>query len=206
MEASGSVIAFLTSEAAQGGTDLNGDGDDNDRVLQLYDAAADQLITPGLSAEDFVVGAPAVTLCGRHQLIAFRTSEAAEGGRDLNGDGDTTDDVLNIYDAETRTLIPTGQAVTPCRLAACDPRQPYRVSGSQVKFLTLEADQGGRDLDGNGNATDLVLQSFDLCKGVVKVTPAHDVNDFEMGKRHSLPFVKVIDEGGAMTSAAGRSS
>ncbi len=40
--------------------------------------------------------------------------------------------------------------------------------------------------------------------GVVKVTPAHDPNDFDMGKRHSLPFVKVIDENAAMTAAAGR--
>ena len=40
--------------------------------------------------------------------------------------------------------------------------------------------------------------------GVVKVTPAHDANDFDMGKRHKLPQVKVIDESARMTSAAGR--
>jgi valyl-tRNA synthetase len=40
--------------------------------------------------------------------------------------------------------------------------------------------------------------------GVVKVTPAHDQNDFEAGKRHDLPFVKVIDETAHMTPAAGR--
>jgi valyl-tRNA synthetase len=39
--------------------------------------------------------------------------------------------------------------------------------------------------------------------GVVKVTPAHDPNDFEVGKRHSLPFVKVIDQNAQMTEAAG---
>ncbi len=39
--------------------------------------------------------------------------------------------------------------------------------------------------------------------GVVKVTPAHDPNDFEAGKRHGLPSVKVIDERGVMTAAAG---
>jgi len=39
--------------------------------------------------------------------------------------------------------------------------------------------------------------------GVVKVTPAHDLNDFEAGKRHDLPRIKVIDENGAMTAAAG---
>ncbi len=30
--------------------------------------------------------------------------------------------------------------------------------------------------------------------GVVKVTPAHDLNDFEAGKRHNLPKIQVIDE------------
>jgi len=39
--------------------------------------------------------------------------------------------------------------------------------------------------------------------GVVKVTPAHDPNDFEAGRRHNLPKVKVIDEDGAMTREAG---
>lgn len=39
--------------------------------------------------------------------------------------------------------------------------------------------------------------------GVVKITPAHDPNDFEAGKRHNLPFVKVIDESARMTAAAG---
>ena len=39
--------------------------------------------------------------------------------------------------------------------------------------------------------------------GVVKVTPAHDPNDFEVGKRYNLPFVKVIGEDARMTPAAG---
>ncbi len=39
--------------------------------------------------------------------------------------------------------------------------------------------------------------------GAVKITPAHDVNDFEVAKRHGLPSVRVIDESGKMTSDAG---
>jgi len=39
--------------------------------------------------------------------------------------------------------------------------------------------------------------------GVVKVTPAHDPNDFEAGKRHNLPRLKVIDERATMTLEAG---
>ena len=39
--------------------------------------------------------------------------------------------------------------------------------------------------------------------GLVKVTPAHDPNDFEIGQRHGLPSVKVLDEKGRMTAEAG---
>ena len=39
--------------------------------------------------------------------------------------------------------------------------------------------------------------------GAVKVTPAHDLNDFEAGLRHNLPRVIVIDEHGRMAEAAG---
>ena len=39
--------------------------------------------------------------------------------------------------------------------------------------------------------------------GAVKVTPAHDPNDFEIGQRHDLPQIAVIDEDGRMTAEAG---
>jgi valyl-tRNA synthetase len=39
--------------------------------------------------------------------------------------------------------------------------------------------------------------------GCVKVTPAHDPNDWEMGRRHGLPLVQVIGPDGSMTLAAG---
>ncbi|RLA90905.1 MAG: valine--tRNA ligase [Deltaproteobacteria bacterium] len=40
--------------------------------------------------------------------------------------------------------------------------------------------------------------------GALKVTPAHDLNDFEIAKRHQLPAIQVIDEQGRMTEAAGK--
>ena len=40
--------------------------------------------------------------------------------------------------------------------------------------------------------------------GCVKVTPAHDPNDFEIGVRHDLPLVKVIDDDATMTEDAGK--
>jgi valyl-tRNA synthetase len=39
--------------------------------------------------------------------------------------------------------------------------------------------------------------------GLVKITPFHDPNDFEMGKRHGLPGITVIGTDGRMTAEAG---
>jgi valyl-tRNA synthetase len=40
--------------------------------------------------------------------------------------------------------------------------------------------------------------------GAVKITPAHDPNDFEAGRRHGLESIQVIDTHAKMTAAAGR--
>ena len=39
--------------------------------------------------------------------------------------------------------------------------------------------------------------------GALKVTPAHDFNDFDLHVRHSLELLQVIDEGGNMNEQAG---
>ncbi len=39
--------------------------------------------------------------------------------------------------------------------------------------------------------------------GAVKVTPAHDPNDFEIGKRHGLPAINVMNTDGTMNANAG---
>jgi valyl-tRNA synthetase len=48
---------------------------------------------------------------------------------------------------------------------------------------------------------ELVDPSFGT--GCVKVTPAHDPNDFEMGKRHSLPFINIMNKDGTLNENAG---
>ena len=42
-----------------------------------------------------------------------------------------------------------------------------------------------------------------FCTGIVKVTPAHDPNYFQMGRRHGLPQVAVMDGNAVMTAEAG---
>lgn len=40
--------------------------------------------------------------------------------------------------------------------------------------------------------------------GAVKITPAHDPNDFEIGKRHNLEMIKAIGDDGTMTPETGK--
>lgn len=44
--------------------------------------------------------------------------------------------------------------------------------------------------------------AMDFGTGCLKVTPAHDVNDYEIGIRHNLPVVDIIDENGKLTEDA----
>jgi len=51
---------------------------------------------------------------------------------------------------------------------------------------------------------DFVDMSFGT--GAVKITPAHDHNDYDCGKRHGLEMITVIDDSGVMTSVCGEFS
>jgi hypothetical protein len=83
-------VVFEVSEAATGGIDLNGDGDASDDVLHHFDATAGTITNLGLA-----VGLTD-QLTGRR--FTFDVSEAAQGGVDLNADGDTNDRVLHFFD------------------------------------------------------------------------------------------------------------
>ncbi|OEU77214.1 MAG: valine--tRNA ligase, partial [Desulfuromonadales bacterium C00003107] len=50
-------------------------------------------------------------------------------------------------------------------------------------------------------ADDYVDKEFG--SGAVKITPAHDFNDFEMGKRHDLEFINIFDESGVVNANGG---
>lgn len=170
VQAVGSWVAFATPEAAQG-ADLNGDNDQDDRVMQLYNASTHTTVPLGQAVEEFVLGST---------LLAYRTREASQG-QDRNGDGDAIDDVLQIYDLVSGAPATnfTPQAVRTCQLEACDPRIPYRVFPKMVKFLTFECDQrggekhgcvsGGADLNNDGDAADLVIQTYNVFSGETKV-------------------------------------
>ena len=43
--------------------------------------------------------------------------------------------------------------------------------------------------------------SMDQGSGALKVTPAHDFNDFEIGKRHKLAFINILEKNGTLNEA-----
>ena len=38
--------------------------------------------------------------------------------------------------------------------------------------------------------------------GCVKITPAHDFNDYEVGRRHGLPMINIFNDNAAISDAA----
>ncbi len=106
----------------------------------------------------------------------------------------------------------------------------YPVNGQPGRFLTVATTRpetmlgdtavainpkDARYLDLHGKTVQLPLMDREIPiilddladpefgTGVVKVTPAHDPNDFEAGRRHNLPKIQVIDNRGIMTADAG---
>ena len=68
------------------------------------------------------------------------------------------------------------------------------------KVITVEGLNGPFELQ--VIADDMVDPAFGT--GAVKITPAHDFNDFEAGKRHNLAMVRVINHDGTMNHSAGK--
>jgi valyl-tRNA synthetase len=98
-------------------------------------------------------------------------------------------DHLVVATTRPETLLgDTGVAVNPT-----DPRYAHLVG------RTIELPLVGRRIP--IVADDHVDPAFGT--GCVKVTPAHDPNDFAIGQRHGLPLITVMEKNGTMNVAAG---
>lgn len=75
-----------------------------------------------------------------------------------------------------------------------DPRYKHLI-GKTVKHPLLN-----RDIPIIGDA---ILVDPEFGTGAVKVTPAHDPNDFEVGKRHNLEFITIFDESARINENGG---
>jgi len=73
--------------------------------------------------------------------------------------------------------------------------------GTKIEITTLDTTTEGKTMTVRlpivgDEAVDMVFGT-----GVIKVTPAHDITDFEIGERHALPMQQVIDVRGKMMNA-----
>jgi valyl-tRNA synthetase len=80
-----------------------------------------------------------------------------------------------------------------------DPRYAKYIGKHVVRPLPAELSRGQKliPIIGDGQV------DFEFGTGVLKVTPAHDKADFEIGERHKLAQIEVIDATGHMNEAAG---
>ena len=104
--------------------------------------------------------------------------------------GNPTGDYLILATTRPETMLgDTAVAVHPD-----DPRYQHLVGKNVIlplvnKLIPVVAD---------------TYVEMDFGTGVVKITPAHDPNDFEVGLRHNLPVITVTDENGVMNDLAGK--
>jgi hypothetical protein len=151
------VVAFLAGEAAQGGSDLNGDGDAGDSVLYVYDSTSGVMTGTGLAAARGVIRTlsftsfPVAPVVARDTVV-FLVGEPEQGGSDLNGDNDATDGVFFIVRPEWQETAnlglaaPTGPFGTPLFAPT--------LHGNRLAVLVGEHEQGASDLNGDGDSDD----------------------------------------------------
>jgi len=144
--AAGSLVAFRAGESANGNTDFNGDGDTGDLVLHLYDAASGTISNLG-----FGIASP---LDMDERRIVARVSESQQGNADLNGDGDSADEILHVFNTSDGSAVNLGYT----------PIGQSRVVNGRVAFNVRESD-AGRDLNGDGDTADVVVHLYDGARG-----------------------------------------
>jgi len=135
------AVGIAVSEAQQGARDLNGDGDIADAVFHTFDPLTGMATNAGFDALEFRAA---------DQHLLFLQSEVLLNV-DLNGDGDTDDPILGLWNSCTDELFPTTWSSTGT----------IDTNGAQVLISTLEGSVS-RDLNGDGDSQDSVLNFIDL--------------------------------------------
>jgi valyl-tRNA synthetase len=133
-------------------------------------------------------------------LYYFKVEVAEEVGRasSLSNAADRQDacpTFLTIATTRPETIPgDTAVAVNPK-----DPRYAHLIGKHVVRPLPAELPREQKLIPIIGDEH----VDFEFGTGVLKVTPAHDKADFEIGARHKLPAIEVIEADGKMSDAAG---
>ena len=82
-----------------------------------------------------------------------------------------------------------------------DPRYAHLIGKHVIRPLPVQLTRGHKLIPIIGDE----YVDFEFGTGVLKVTPAHDKNDFEIGQRHKLLAVDIMNPNGTMNELAGES-
>jgi valyl-tRNA synthetase len=126
------------------------------------------------------------------ERVADRPGEGKSGGPEVDTDGRTW---LTIATTRPETIPgDTAVAVNPK-----DPRYAHLIGKHIVRPLPAELSREQKLIPIIGDEH----VDFEFGTGVLKVTPAHDKADFDIGQRHKLAIVEVINADGSMGELAG---
>jgi hypothetical protein len=170
-------VVFRVSESGQGGTDLNGDGDDSDLVLHVFDAETDTTTNLELDAAN--------TFQIDKDRVAFIVLESGQGSTDLNSDRDTSDLVMHIFDAITETTTNVGLAVNT---------DVFQFDGTRLAIVVSESFQGSTDLNSDGDTSDSVLHIFDAITETTTNVGLH-ANNLQLDKKRLAMTVSESGQG-----------
>jgi len=142
----GNLVTFVVREFVQGNADLNGDGDSIDGVGHIFDASTGTTTNLGLASS---------IPDNDGNLVTFDVRESAQGNADLNGDGDSNDRVVHVFDAATGITTNLGLA------SFFNPS----IDGNLVMFVVGESAQGNTDLNGDDDSIDPVVHVAKIFAG-----------------------------------------
>jgi hypothetical protein len=176
--AEGNFVGFVTGEADQGNTDLNGDKDTKDDVVQVYVVGQAAVVNTKLEGIQGIIAGGG--------KIAIPCSEQDQGNVDLNGDKDTEDYVLFLYDVARNALTNT----------KCTVEDTLTGSEGVLGWTVLEEDQGNRDLNRDGDTDDSIAAVMDMKTGQYTITGYAIYESIAVGSRGGAFGVDEEDQGG----------
>ena len=112
----------------------------------------------------------------------------------LDAEGKDSGEFLTVATTRPETMMgDVAVAIHP------EDERYLHLHGKKLRLPLSGPDQTGREIP-------IILDEWvsrDFGTGAVKVTPAHDPNDFAMGQRHNLPSINVMDDQGKINAEGG---
>lgn len=171
------LLAAACEEGRQGKEDLNRDGDATDTVCQIFDLTTRKIFNTALDC-----GAGLVADRG---VVGLACRERAQGQKDLNKDGDVSDDVVHVYTLGTDAA----------RNLELDGSGGIAATGGKIVFSCDELNQGKRDLNRDKDSNDIVLHVYDPAQASVHNTAVACEGPLQASSGRVLFKVPEADQG-----------